>query len=180
MPVLTGSPWMLAVSAIITMTAVFTGAMLALWVRRASAARMADVTTTLRLFEEFHSPEFIKYRRRAYERLQRPDADGFVRTLPLCVEANDDTRRDALLALAYFMEKLCVLWIQKKVDRRLVCGLLGRYTEFYGRALFAADGQDAADEEWGDWVVTLKTVFAEIQKRLGKNERVGPAAAVHG
>ncbi len=160
---ITGSPVMLAVSALVTVFAVFLGAMLALWVRRTANERAANVALTLRLFEEFHSPQFIAYRRRAHERLSRPDADGFVRTLPLCIDVEDDTRRDALLALAYFFEKMSVLWNQRKLDRNLLCGLLGRYVEEYAGVFFAADGGDAEDPEWGAWKQTLIPVFAQIR-----------------
>lgn len=167
--------WAVAVSASATIVAVFIGATLAFWARRHVATMAAKTAATLKLFDEFHSVEFIAHRRRAYERLQREDADGVVRTLPLCIEIEDDKRRDALLAVAYFFEKLSVLWAQKRVDRRLLASLLGRYVGFYGDVLFARDGGDAADREWGDWATIVKASFADIHAQAARARRRGGA-----
>ncbi len=175
MQALWSAPWAVTISAAATILAVFIGAMLAFWTRRRVATMSVEATTTLKLFDEFHSVDFIAHRRRAYERLQRDDADGVVRTLPLCVEVEDDKRRDALLAVAYFFEKLSVLWAQKRVDRRLLARLLGRYVGFYQDVLFARDGGDADDPEWGDWVAIVKGTFQEIQVVAARGRPRGKA-----
>ncbi len=157
------SPAMLAFSAAVTLVAVFLGAILAAWARRDVADRNVRTNVAISLFNEFHAPQFIRYRHAAFAVLQAENANGFVAAFASCAQEQED----AITTLVHFFEKAALLWDQRKVDRHLVVGFLGSYVESYGEIFFAKDQSDESDAMWGDLARRLKAFVRAVQAHRG-------------
>lgn len=152
-----------AAQAVVTLIAVVVGAVLGGAMRSGIQTRSQKTNAALSLFNEFHSPDFIARRHAAFDKLEACQPGGFV----AAIAAAKDAQEEALLSsVIHFYEKIAILWRANHVDKRLLSALLGRYVQFYEPMLFAEDGSDLDDTDWGDLMRTLKSTFADMTRLM--------------
>ncbi len=146
---------------LVALVAVIVGASLAAMLRSDLERRSQKTETALALFNEFHSPDFIRRRHVAFEQLEAARPQGFLGAMRNAKSLEEEALLSSVL---HFFEKVAILWARGRVDRKLLAGLLGRYVEGYSALIFAADGEDLRDEEWGDLLRLLKDTFARMER----------------
>lgn len=145
----------------VTLVAVVVGASLGAALRSGMETRSQKTETALALFNEFHSPDFIRRRHAVHDALAAVRPGGFTALIARTQSAEEEALYSSVI---HFFEKIAILWRRNRLDKRLLAGLLGRYVQVYVPLLFAEDGTDRDDPEWGDLLTTLDATFTEMKR----------------